>query len=474
MNSYAAGLPALGFGYEPGGGVQKGGRVFKGHTTADKVSDGDSTIGGDMGPGRAAWGWGWRGVYHAWRGAYIIKVFGLEGASDAVPQNSVTYLDNAATSWPKPDAVAQAISRFLATEAANPGRAGHRMAVAAERMLDRVRGQLTEFIGGTDPQRMILTMNCTDALNIAFKTMLRAGDHVITTMLEHNSVNRPLQTMADRGFITLTRVGFSPQYGVIDPDDVRKAIGPKTRLIALTHASNVLGTIQPAAEIGRIARAHGVKFLLDAAQTIGVVDIDVARDGIDWLAFPGHKSLLGPTGTGGLYVHSTVDLKELIAFREGGTGGDSSNPVQPREMPYFLEGGTPNTVGVAGLEAGVQFVRNNHPAETLAHERHLVQQLADALTALPRVRGYGPAGAGAADNRVGTICFNVEGLTPQEIGGILDESYGIAVRPGLHCSPYAHRVLGTFPDGTVRMSPGQFNTAADVAKLIGALRDITA
>ncbi len=390
------------------------------------------------------------------------------------PHNAVTYLDNAATSWPKPPDVAAAMTDFLAHESANPGRAGHRMAVAAEKMLDRVRKQLTEFIGGTDIHRLIFAMNCTDALNMAFKSLLRSGDHVITTMLEHNSVSRPLQTMADAGFITLTRVGFSPATGVIDPDEVKKAITPQTRIIALTHASNVTGTIQPVAAVGKIACEHGIKFLLDTAQTIGVVPINVISDYVDLLAFPGHKSLLGPTGTGGLYIHTTVNMEDLIAFREGGTGGDSSTPTQPRLMPYLLEGGTPNTVGIAGLGAATDFVIRHNPAETLAHERALVQRFVDGVADIAALTIYGPQGPDAAANRVGTVSFNVEGYSPQELGGILDESFSIAVRPGLHCSPYAHRVLETFPDGSIRMSPGYFNTAADIDLLLQALHEITA
>jgi cysteine desulfurase family protein len=389
-------------------------------------------------------------------------------------QINVTYLDNAATSWPKPPEVAAAMTEFLDHDSANPGRAGHRMAVAAEKMIDRVRKQLTEFIGGSDIHRLIFAMNCTDALNIAFKSMLRSGDHVITTMLEHNSVSRPLQAMADAGFITLTRVGFSTQTGVIDPDEIKKAITAKTRLIAITHASNVVGTVQPAADVGKVAHAHGVKFLLDAAQTIGVVPINVITDHVDLLAFPGHKSLLGPTGTGGLYVHTTVNLDDLLAFREGGTGGDSATPTQPRLMPYFLEGGTPNTVGIAGLGAATEFVIKHDPAKTLAHERALVQRFLDGVADIAALTIYGPAGPNAAANRVGTVGFNVEGYSPQELGGILDESFSIAVRPGLHCSPYAHRVIGTFPDGAVRMSPGHFTTQADIDLLIQALHEVSA
>ncbi|NNM84759.1 MAG: aminotransferase class V-fold PLP-dependent enzyme, partial [Phycisphaerales bacterium] len=286
-----------------------------------------------------------------------------------------------------------------------------------------------------------------------------------------NSVSRPLQAMADSGFITLTRVDFSPSTGLISPDEVREAIGPKTRLIALTHASNVVGTIQPARDVGKIAREHGVKFLLDGAQTIGVVSINVQHDFIDLLAFPGHKSLLGPTGTGGLYVNTTVKIEDLTAFREGGTGGDSSSPHQPRLFPYFLEGGTPNTVGIAGLGAASEYVRQHVPATTLAHEQALVQRLLDALAEIEAVEVYGPS---TAANRVGTVSFNVDGYSPQELGGILDEAFSIAVRPGLHCSPYAHKSLGSFPDGTVRVSPGAFNTEADIDKLLEALREVTA
>jgi len=386
--------------------------------------------------------------------------------------SDVIYFDNAATSWPKPPVVAQRMSAFLDSEAANPGRAGHRMAIAAEKMLDAVRKQIVDFITGGkggDPHRLVFAMNGTDALNIAMKGLLRQGDHVITTMLEHNSVSRPLQAMADSRFIELTRVGFSPGSGVVDPDEVKKAIKASTRMIAMTHGSNVLGTIQPVGEIGRIAREAGggkIKFVVDGAQTIGTVPIDVNAMGIDVLAFPGHKSLLGPTGTGGLYVNTTVGIADLEAFREGGTGGDSSSPTQPKLFPYFLEGGTPNTVGVAGLGAAVEFVVAHDPAATLAKERAMVQKIIDALAGNAKVAIYGPK---TAAGRVGTLSFNIAGYTPQEAGAILDESFSIAVRPGLHCSPYAHRVLGSFPDGAIRVSPGHFNTEAELEALLEAL-----
>lgn len=372
------------------------------------------------------------------------------------------YLDNGATSWPKPECVHREMVRFLAEDAANPGRAGHRMAVAAEKLLDDVRGKLTRLFDGTDAERMILTMNCTDALNIAIKGVVREGDHVITTTLEHNSVSRPLQAMADAGTIELTRLPMA-DGGFIDPDAVRRAVTPGTRLIACTHCSNVLGTIQPAEEIGRIAREHDVLFLLDAAQSAGLVPISIRRMNIDLLAFPGHKSLLGPPGTGGLYVGERADPRP---FREGGTGGDSSSPTQPHLYPYWLEGGTPNTVGVAGLGAGVDYVVAQEPARTLEHERALVRRVTEALADDGR---FSLLGSPDVDRRGGVVTLTVEGLAPSEVGAILDQSFDIAVRPGLHCAPYIHRELGTFPDGAVRISPGPFNTPDDVDRLVSAL-----
>jgi len=385
--------------------------------------------------------------------------------------SDVIYFDNAATSWPKPPAVTERMTRFLAHEAANPGRAGHRMAVGAEKTLDQVRKLLADFIGGTDLHRLIFTLNATDALNIAIKGLLRQGDHVITTALEHNSVSRPLVAMAETNFITLTRINFSPETGTVDPADIEKAITPKTRLIALTHGSNVLGTIQPIEEIGRIAKAKGVKFLVDGAQTLGVVPIHVQKQHIDVFAFPGHKSLLGPTGTGGLYVNATLGIDDFHAFREGGTGGDSKNPTMPREFPYFLEGGTPNTVGIAGLGAAVEYVAAHDPAQTLAKERAMVQKIIDAIAPNPKFTLYGPK---SAANRVGTLSFTLEGYSPQEAGAILDETFNIAVRPGLHCSPYAHKAIGTYPDGAIRVSPGHFNTDEELTALLSALEQLTA
>jgi cysteine desulfurase / selenocysteine lyase len=377
------------------------------------------------------------------------------------------YLDNAATSYPKPETVYQALDRFARESLANPGRAGHKMALTSERALDDARHLLNQFFHGEAPERFVFTLNCTDALNMAFKGVLAEGDHVVTTDLEHNSVSRPLRKMELDGRITLTRVR-ADAGGTISPDDMGRAITPRTRLIAMTHASNVLGTIQPVAVVGRLARERDLLFLVDAAQTAGVVPIDVQGMSTDLLAFPGHKSLLGPTGTGGLYVGPRAQVR---AWREGGTGGDSSSETQPREFPYFLEGGTPNVLGVAGLAAGIQFVQEQGVDRLRTHEVELTERLRRRLD---EIDGYHVFGHRDAARRVGTLSFRAKTLPATELGGILDQAFDIAVRPGLHCAPYIHRSLGTFPDGTVRVSPGPFNTEEHIDQLARALAEIAA
>ncbi len=378
------------------------------------------------------------------------------------------YLDNAATSFPKPEGVYLALDRFARTTLANPGRAGHKMALAAEHALDDARHRLNRFLNGRAPERFVFTMNGTDALNMAFKGVLNAGDHVVTTDLEHNSVSRPLVAMADAGFITLTRVA-ADDAGFVDPAAIRAAITPKTRMVAVTHASNVLGTVQPVGDIARVCReaSDGILFLVDAAQTVGVVPIDVQALGIDLLAFPGHKGLLGPTGTGALYVGPRAKLRP---WREGGTGGDSSSPTQPVEFPYYLEGGTPNVLGIAGMVAGLDFVEERTPEALREHEVALCDRLRNELDAMGGFEFYGSRDAA---RRVGTISFRSEAIPAPELGGILDQAFDIAIRPGLHCAPYAHKLIGTFPEGTVRVSPGPFTTADDIDRLAAALKEIT-
>ncbi len=375
------------------------------------------------------------------------------------------YLDNAATSFPKPESVYLALDRFARTTLANPGRAGHKMALAAEHALDDARHRLNRFFNGKSPERFVFTMNGTDALNMAFKGVLNAGDHVITTDLEHNSVSRPLVAMADAGFITLTRVAADGE-GFVDPAAIRAAITPQTRMVAVTHASNVLGTVQPLGDIGRVC-GDAILFLVDAAQTAGVVPIDVQALGIDLLAFPGHKGLLGPTGTGALYVGPRAKLRP---WREGGTGGDSSSPTQPIEFPYYLEGGTPNVLGMAGVVAGLDFVEERTPDALREHEVALCDRLREKLEMLG---GFEFFGSRDPARRVGTMSFRSEALPAPELGGILDQAFDIAIRPGLHCAPYVHKSIGTFPEGTVRVSPGPFTTTDDIDRLAAALKEIT-
>jgi cysteine desulfurase / selenocysteine lyase len=375
------------------------------------------------------------------------------------------YLDNAATSFPKPESVYQTLDAFARSQLANPGRAGHKMALAAERALDDCRHLLNQFFHGKEPERFIFTLNCTDALNMAFKGVLQDGDHVVTTDLEHNSVSRPLRALELAGRISVTRLR-ADSGGTISPDDVRRALTPRTRLIAVTHASNVIGSVQPILEIGRVARENDLLFLVDAAQTAGVLPIDVQDMCIDLLAFPGHKSLFGPTGTGALYVGPRVKVR---AWREGGTGGDSASETQPAEYPYFLEGGTPNVLGVAGLAAGIRYVMETGLEHIHRHEVELTERLWQRLDSM---LGYKVFGHRDHRRRVGTISFRNEALPAAELGGILDEAFDIAVRPGLHCAPYIHRSLQTFPDGTVRVSPGPFNTTEDIDRLADALGEI--
>ncbi len=403
--------------------------------------------------------------------------------------NFMIYLDNAATSFPKAPGVAEATAKFIRQDAANPGRAGHRMATAVEQMLDDLRLRLARLFNAPHHERIVFTLNGTDALNIAIKGVLhsspRHGDapeslpHVVTTVLEHNSVSRPLQALADAGQITLTRVTCDDD-GRVSPTEIKSALSPQTALIVLTHASNVTGTIQDAAAVGAIAREAGTLFLLDAAQTAGVVPVDIDAMKIDLLALPGHKSLLGPTGTGILYVGERCGLpidtdspakrdRLMRPFREGGTGGDSATPTQPTLMPYFLEGGTPNTVGLAGLAAGLDYVLSQPLENVLRHEQQLCGQLLDALSAMPACRVLGSTDP---TSRVGTVSFTVEDFDASDLGSILDDSFDIAVRPGLHCSPYAHQRFDTFPDGGVRVSPGAFSTTDELDQLIDALQQI--
>jgi cysteine desulfurase family protein len=384
----------------------------------------------------------------------------------------VIYLDNAATSYPKPEAVYRGMEAFARTSGGNPGRAGHRLAVEAEAMIDDTRRLAALLFGAPRPERIVFCLNATDALNMAIKGVVRPGDHVVTSVLEHNSVSRPLNRLERDGVITLTRLPATSDH-LIEPDALARAWTPRTRLVAITHASNVTGTIQPVGAFGRIARERGGLLLVDAGQSAGVVPIDVVTDHIDLLAFTGHKGLLGPTGTGGLVVGERV---ELATWREGGTGGDSADPLQPAELPYRLEGGTPNVFGIAGLREGLRILLERGVEHVLVDERALLATLLGALRRPEQLSFYGAdtviLGRGG-QGRVGLLSFTMAGFSPAELATVLDQRYGIAVRPGLHCAPYAHKHLGTFPAGATRVSVGLLSTEDEMFAAADALNELT-
>lgn len=375
------------------------------------------------------------------------------------------YLDNAATTFPKPECVYTAMDKFLREKGANPGRAGHRMSVEAEQEIEKARVTVARFLGIKETERMIFTFSATDALNMGIKGLLNEGDHVITSRLEHNSVSRPLDGLENSGVITVTRVENSDD-GFICADDIKKAIRSNTRLIVCTHASNVLGTIQPIRDIGEVAREREVIFMVDAAQTMGVCRIDVEGQYIDMLAFTGHKGPFGPPGSGGLYVGERVELR---AWREGGTGFEPESLSQPDTLPYKLESGTPNSVGIIGLKTGLEFCIKEGIDKIREHERKLALTLIRALETDDRFEIYGGLDG---DRKVGIVSINIKGLTPGDVGAILDNTFKIAVRPGMHCAPHIHREIGTFPDGMVRISPGYFNTTEEIEETISCLKEI--
>jgi cysteine desulfurase / selenocysteine lyase len=382
------------------------------------------------------------------------------------------YLDNAATSFPKPESVFKGMEAFVRSSAANPGRSGHRRAVEAEAMINETRRLVARLFGFSRPERVVFTLNATDALNMAIKGVLRPGDHAITSELEHNSISRPLNQLERAGTIALTRLSANKDH-VIDPDDVARAFRPSTRLVALTHASNVTGTIQPIDAIGKIVRSRDALFLVDASQSAGVVPISMEKDSIDLLAFTGHKSLLGPTGTGGLVVGERV---EVSPWREGGTGGDSSSPVQPSELPHRLEGGTPNVFGIAGLREGLRLLLDRGVENVLNHERRLLAEFYRSIHNPDQFFWYGADKSIAknGDGRVGIVGINLPGFAPAELAAILDERFDIAIRAGLHCAPYAHKHLGTFPEGFARFSVGFLTSIEDLQQAANALNEITA
>ena len=373
----------------------------------------------------------------------------------------IIYMDNAATSWPKAPGVAEAMAAFLTGGAGSPGRSGHTLSLQANRALFACRGQLAELIGVSDPARVVFTANATQALNMALFGLLRSGDHCITSSMEHNAVIRPLHELSRRG-VELTILPCAGD-GALEPTAVRQAIKSNTKLVALTHASNVCGTLMPLAEVAAITREANVLLLVDAAQTAGTLSIAAESLGIDLLAAPGHKSLLGPTGTGFLYVRAGVELAPMVY---GGTGSYSELPEMPAALPDRLEGGTLNAVGIVGLSRALSYLAERGVEATRKHEASLAMHLRSRLAAIPGVRLYGD-GAGAP-----IVACNVEGVGSTEVAHILDASFGIAVRAGLHCAPLAHETLGTLVQGVVRVSPGPFSTKEEIDDVAEAIERI--
>ena len=374
------------------------------------------------------------------------------------------YLDNAATTFPKPEQVYLAVEHAMRGIGVAPGRGSHRQTMDANRMVFEARESLASLFGIGDSSRVVFTHSATEALNLAVIGLLVPGDHVVSSRMEHNSLVRPL-TLAEKRGVKVTWVPGNGS-GLLDWKQVHRAIRHDTRLVAVSHCSNVTGAIQPIEEIGAITRKSGVLLLVDAAQSAGTVPIDVKEMKIDLLAAPGHKGLYGPQGTGFLYIAEGIELRPLIV---GGTGGFSSLDEQPEELPERFESGTLNTPGIAGLKAGVEFVASTGVAAIREKEASLVAQLLQGITKFPGVVHYSPQSEAL---RGGVVSFSVAGHDPAEIGYRLDSEFRIAVRVGLHCAPQAHRTIGTYPQGTIRVSPGYFNSNQDMDIFLRALRNI--
>jgi cysteine desulfurase / selenocysteine lyase len=390
------------------------------------------------------------------------------------------YLDNAATSFPKPPSVLEAMMHYAADNGASAGRGGYAEAVAAGQILERCRAAICELINGESPSHVVFTLNCSDALNLAIKGLIdRSTDaavaqekpHVICTASDHNSMLRPITALADAGWIDVTVVPIDPITGLLDPADVRKAWRRSTRMICVTHASNVTGAVQPIAALGQIARERAVPLVVDAAQSVGHLPINVQRDHIDLLAAPGHKGLMGPLGTGFLYIRPGVE-RLLSPLREGGTGSRSDEPRQPEIMPDKYEAGSHNAMGIAGLLAGVEWLLERGVESIEAHGRSLVQAFIDGASDVEGLRYFGPQGV---RDRIGVFSVCIDGIGPGALAQQLEARFGILGRAGLHCAPLLHKALGTAAiGGTTRVSFGPFVTVQDVRYVTDALASIAA
>ncbi|MFC1492360.1 aminotransferase class V-fold PLP-dependent enzyme [candidate division KSB1 bacterium] len=376
------------------------------------------------------------------------------------------YLDNGATTYPKPQEVLDYAFDLYKEKGVNPGRSGYDASVEVENMVDETRRLMMEFFNGDGhPERLVFSYNASDSLNIIIQGILKPGDHAITSNLEHNSVLRPMYVLSQDRDINVDYIPFNDK-GYIDPDDVKKNINDKTKLVVINHGSNVLGTIQPVREVGKICRERGIIFAIDAAQTAGMIPIDMEQDNIDIVAFTGHKSLYAPTGIGGLYVRDGINIDTT---RFGGTGVKSAVKTHLPEYPFRLECGTLNIVGVAGLNAGVKYIMKEGLENIHKKEINLLKMLIDGLRDVEKVKLYCPD---SLDARASVQSLNIDGFDAGDVGIFLDVDYNIGTRTGLQCAPLVHVGIGTDPRGTVRFSIGYFNTEEHIQKAIEAVKEI--
>lgn len=380
--------------------------------------------------------------------------------------DKLIFLDNGATSFPKPEEVYAYMDYFFRNYGVNPGRSGYDLCLEAGQIVETTRRMLTRLFNGRDASRLCFSANSTDALNLIIFGMLKAGEHAVTTTLEHNSVLRPLYHLSQDAGVEVDHVPFDGR-GFVDPDDIRRKFRPNTRLVIVNHASNVIGTVQPVREIGRLCREAGVPFAIDASQSAGKIPVDIEDLCVDVVAFTGHKALMGPTGIGGLYVREDVHIRHT---RAGGTGVKSAVRRHLDEYPYRLEYGTPNVLGIAGVHAGVKWLENRGIRAVHEQEMRLAKMLRDGLEAVPGVTLYCQSDL---KDHISVLLFNVDGVEAMDVGTILDVDYNIACRTGLHCAPLVHEQLGTDKiRGAVRFGIGPFNTEADIRAAIDAVGEI--
>lgn len=376
----------------------------------------------------------------------------------------MTYFDNAATTFPKPEIVYNKVMEAMKDYGANPGRSGHKLALKINRGMYDTRMSLAQLFNIDDPMNLIFTFNCTESLNLGIKGVLQPGDHVITTSMEHNSVLRPIRYLEQFGVeSTIIKANC---LGEINVEDIKNQIKDNTKLIVTTHISNLTGTIMPIKAIGELAKEYGILYLIDAAQSAGIYEIDATTMNVDMIAFPGHKGLLGPQGTGGLYIRKGLEIKEIF---QGGTGSMSESLIQPDMSPDRYESGTPNGPGIIGLGAGVEYINSKGMDQIRKHEEGLTKYFIEEVSKISGIKLYGPCDI---TKQAAVVSLNIKDYDSSEIAYILDEQYDIMVRPGLHCAPLAHKTIGTLDQGVVRFSFSPFNTLEEIEYGIKSLREI--